>query len=638
MCIRDRYMGSESKIVDWFTQICLAMKHVHEKKIIHRDIKSQNIFLTKEGNIKLGDFGIAIILSHTFDKAKTSIGTPYYLSPEIIERRPYSFKSDVWSLGVLLYEMCALKYPFQGESLISLGMRIVQGSYNPIPGHYTKELKDLIARMLNLDPERRPSVTEILESPLIQSRLRSHYLPKPEYVPHLGFIKGVPHDDEMVEIKVKIDGIIKLSEHLSSNQRMSASPSRDKVKAVAGDFLKDHRGSDPEVHLSNNLYREDRLNSNNSRAQAVGQPVGHRAVNHRPAPVELFSSPQAPMSMLSPPNRQFNPQSARNNYNTDSNQKVIPIKKQPIQKSYVPVRESREYQSQPNQIRNRMLVNDNNNNQVHNSNVNNPRKSPATNHSPISTPNGGGLRRGFVSNNNYVSHSVNSSNAHNGNGNQAGNMSEGYNGHYVNGGQYNTNPNANRQPQRKAVTPSYRSNPSYGVVSHEPKEEILRMQHMQNMYRSNHGRFHSLSDDQDFGPQTDEIPLVSVAKLNRPESSEDFGPSPTVIYTRAPGNEGVEALHVIEELKESLEKPTYANAKERRPAVRDEQDSLELPLQPRPQMNNNMQKEWSGRKEITPSVWSGWGNLQHIIPILRQSRQGIQRTKRLRQEIKFWLT
>jgi NIMA (never in mitosis gene a)-related kinase 1/4/5 len=102
----------EEQIIDWFTQICLGMKHVHDRKIIHRDIKAQNVFLTKEGAIKLGDFGIARILHNTVDVTKSVVGTPYYLSPEIIDGLPYSFKSDVWSLGVLLYEMCALKPPF----------------------------------------------------------------------------------------------------------------------------------------------------------------------------------------------------------------------------------------------------------------------------------------------------------------------------------------------------------------------------------------------------------------------------------------------------------------------------------------------------------------------------------------------
>ncbi|KAG8504610.1 Serine/threonine-protein kinase Nek1, partial [Galemys pyrenaicus] len=83
----------EDQILDWFVQICLALKHVHDRKILHRDIKSQNIFLTKDGTVKLGDFGIARVLKSTVELARTYIGTPYYLSPEICENKPYNNKS-----------------------------------------------------------------------------------------------------------------------------------------------------------------------------------------------------------------------------------------------------------------------------------------------------------------------------------------------------------------------------------------------------------------------------------------------------------------------------------------------------------------------------------------------------------------
>jgi NIMA (never in mitosis gene a)-related kinase len=87
----------------------------------------------KNGMVKLGDFGIARVLSNTKENASTVVGTPYYLSPEIIENKPYSFKSDIWSLGVILYELCALKPPFDASSLHMLALRIVRGNYTPLP-------------------------------------------------------------------------------------------------------------------------------------------------------------------------------------------------------------------------------------------------------------------------------------------------------------------------------------------------------------------------------------------------------------------------------------------------------------------------------------------------------------------------
>ena len=101
---------SESQILDYITQICLALQHIHKKKIIHRDLKSDNVFLMKSGIVKLGDFGIAKGLQSTWEKAKTFVGTPYYLSPEIIANEPYDSKSDIWALGVLLYELISLDH------------------------------------------------------------------------------------------------------------------------------------------------------------------------------------------------------------------------------------------------------------------------------------------------------------------------------------------------------------------------------------------------------------------------------------------------------------------------------------------------------------------------------------------------
>lgn len=95
--------------MQWFIQICLGLNYIHSKRILHRDLKSANIFLTSTNCIKIGDFGIAKVLQGTFEAALTVIGTPYYMSPELCHNKPYTLKSDIWSLGCLLYEMVALK-------------------------------------------------------------------------------------------------------------------------------------------------------------------------------------------------------------------------------------------------------------------------------------------------------------------------------------------------------------------------------------------------------------------------------------------------------------------------------------------------------------------------------------------------
>ena len=104
-------------VLEWMAQLVIGIALMHSKNILHRDLKTQNMFLTKDDVIKLGDFGIARVLSNTKSRAKTVVGTPYYLSPEIIRSEGYSFKSDIWSLGVLLYEIASLQPPFNAASL-----------------------------------------------------------------------------------------------------------------------------------------------------------------------------------------------------------------------------------------------------------------------------------------------------------------------------------------------------------------------------------------------------------------------------------------------------------------------------------------------------------------------------------------
>ena len=112
--------------MQWFVQICLALEYIHRRKILHRDLKSQNIFLTKNNTIKLGDFGISTVLTSMVDFALSVQGTPYYMSPEICQSKPYTYTSDVWSLGCILYELCTLQHAFSGENLLGLVFKIVQ--------------------------------------------------------------------------------------------------------------------------------------------------------------------------------------------------------------------------------------------------------------------------------------------------------------------------------------------------------------------------------------------------------------------------------------------------------------------------------------------------------------------------------
>ncbi|XP_058048533.1 serine/threonine-protein kinase Nek1 isoform X6 [Ahaetulla prasina] len=186
---------SEDQIMDWFVQICLALKHVHDRKILHRDIKSQNIFLTKDGTIQLGDFGIARVLNSTVELARTCIGTPYYLSPEICENKPYNNKSDMWALGCVLYEMCTLKHAFEAGNMKNLVLKIISGSFPPVSTRYSHELRSLISQLFKRNPRDRPSVNSILEKMFIVKRIEKFLTPQliAEEFSHKIFQKFGPH-------------------------------------------------------------------------------------------------------------------------------------------------------------------------------------------------------------------------------------------------------------------------------------------------------------------------------------------------------------------------------------------------------------------------------------------------------------
>ncbi|XP_069711869.1 serine/threonine-protein kinase Nek1 isoform X1 [Phaenicophaeus curvirostris] len=186
---------SEDQILDWFVQICLALKHIHDRKILHRDIKSQNIFLTKDGTIQLGDFGIARVLNSTAELARTCIGTPYYLSPEICQNKPYNNKSDIWALGCVLYEMCTLKHAFEAGNMKNLVLKIISGPFPPVSTHYSYDLRNLLSQLFKRNPRNRPSVNSILEKNFIAKRVEKFLTPQliAEEFNHKIFQKFGPH-------------------------------------------------------------------------------------------------------------------------------------------------------------------------------------------------------------------------------------------------------------------------------------------------------------------------------------------------------------------------------------------------------------------------------------------------------------
>ena len=152
----------EEEIAHLFAQIVLAMYYVHQNQILHRDLKSENIFLTRSlDHVKIGDFGISKILSSK-SKALTVVGTPCYISPELCEGKPYNTKSDVWALGCILYELCSLKRAFIAPTLPALILKIMRGITAPLPPQYSSGARQLFGSLMAIEPGKRPSIAEIM--------------------------------------------------------------------------------------------------------------------------------------------------------------------------------------------------------------------------------------------------------------------------------------------------------------------------------------------------------------------------------------------------------------------------------------------------------------------------------------------
>jgi serine/threonine protein kinase len=149
-------------------ELAEALRYLHENKIIHRDVKTLNVFLTKENRVKvlqcltkLGDMGVSKIVQNVLSVQNTRVGTPLYLAPELVKQKPYDYKIDVWAMGCILYQMCAMKSPFHGENLISLGYNIVHHAPEAIPTKYSPELIEFIMKLLEKNPSIRPSSSEV---------------------------------------------------------------------------------------------------------------------------------------------------------------------------------------------------------------------------------------------------------------------------------------------------------------------------------------------------------------------------------------------------------------------------------------------------------------------------------------------
>jgi len=189
----------EKTIWSIFIQMVKGLNELHNKKIIHRDLKSANIFLMKNGTCKLGDLNVSKVVEN--ELLRTQTGTPFFASPEIWEDKPYSFKSDIWSIGCILYQMAALKMPFQGKSIKEVYRNLKNVNIPPLPENYSDDLMIMIKKLLKLDPEERPSTIEILDDEIIKNKMKIMF----------------QNDNDLIDISMDVNNFQKFKNKKANN-------------------------------------------------------------------------------------------------------------------------------------------------------------------------------------------------------------------------------------------------------------------------------------------------------------------------------------------------------------------------------------------------------------------------------------
>ena len=171
--LKSKRYFKETEIWAVFIQLITGLRYLHGHNIVHRDLKTANIFLTKNNICKLGDLNVSKIAKSGM--LYTQTGTPFYASPEVWEEKPYDIKSDIWSIGCILYEMCCLTPPFKGKNLNLVYQNIIKGRYSPIPAFYSKDLVNMVHSLLQVNPKDRPTCTEMFKHSVIRNKIHSIY-------------------------------------------------------------------------------------------------------------------------------------------------------------------------------------------------------------------------------------------------------------------------------------------------------------------------------------------------------------------------------------------------------------------------------------------------------------------------------
>jgi NIMA (never in mitosis gene a)-related kinase len=294
----------EEEIWQALVQITDGLKTLHNASILHRDLKGANIFITKDGTMKLGDLNVSKVNKRGL--AYTQTGTPYYASPEVWQDKPYDWRSDIWSLGCVIYEMTALSPPFTANDMKGLYNKVTSGQYPNIPSRFSADLSNTIRSMLQVNPILRPSCDKILEMPTVRRHISHVSSNNNEPLDLLGTIK---FESALRNIQKKLPA----SNYETDNKYIpSTMPQIDEIINKGGsrsDRVPSTNSQQSPKYRNNPILNEAPLNGPGNHQSAIAnhllQDSSHRRVNSKEhVPVvkgELPTRQRANVGGMSPP-------------------------------------------------------------------------------------------------------------------------------------------------------------------------------------------------------------------------------------------------------------------------------------------------------------------------------------------------
>ena len=246
-------MFQESLIWSYSIQMIEGLKALHDKKIMHRDLKSANIFLVKDKHqCKLGDMNVSKVIKEK--ELLTQTGTPYYASPEVWRDEPYSYKSDLWSIGCVIYELCALRPPFKGKDLDELFMNVCKGKAERISKVYSDDLWKMILMLLQVDVKKRCDCDKFLNSKLITRKIQEM---KNESKDYKNLEKNKEINDGQLLDTIRFENILDIKRQLPTKKNYSNN------NAILGSEKKNPKKINRNKNINININNNDDKNKTN---------------------------------------------------------------------------------------------------------------------------------------------------------------------------------------------------------------------------------------------------------------------------------------------------------------------------------------------------------------------------------------